>query len=185
MILMRNPMTYFMFAVFATMLYIASDYPPGARFMPFVVGVPALILCALQLVLDLRAAPAAPRDDRSEMEKAEERVSQMTGRRMEFEAAQIAPGVAVSENPTAVADNREFVIWAYIIGFVVGILLFGFYVAVPLFILFYLRTQAQVTWRKGLIYSAVGCAVILGALTWGLKLQLHMGFVTGFLLSRL
>lgn len=183
--LMRNPMTLLMFAVFGTMVYIASDYPPGARFMPFVVGIPALILCALQLLLDLRAAPAPAKDQRSDMEKAEAMVSQMTGRQMEFEAVQLAPGVTVSENPTAVANNREFVIWAFIVGFLVGILLFGYYVAVPLFILFYLRSQAQASWAKAGLYTAIGCLAILGALTWGLKLQLHMGFVTEFLLSRL
>lgn len=183
--IMRNPMTLLMFAVFATMVYVASDYPAGARFMPFVVGIPALILCVLQFALDMRAAPPAQRDDRSDMEKAEALVSQMTGRRMEFEAAQIAPGVTVSENPTAVAENREFVIWAYIVGFIIAILALGFYIAVPLFLLFYLRTEAQLAWRKAVLYMAIGCAIILGALTFGLKLQLHMGFLTELALSRL
>jgi hypothetical protein len=183
--LMRNPMTLFMFAVFATMVYVASDYPAGARFMPYVVGIPALILCVLQFALDMRAPPPAPRDDRSDMEKAEALVSQMTGRRMEFEATQIAPGVTVSENPTAVAENREFVIWGYIIGFLIAILALGFYIAVPLFILFYMRTEAKVSWSKAALYTAIGCAVILGALTFGLKLQLHPGFLTELALSRL
>ena len=183
MIKVRDPMTYFMFAVFATMLYVAFGYPEGARFMPLVVGVPAILLCVLQMVLDQRAAPSAAKDNRSEMEKAEERVSQMTGRQMEFEAAQIAPGVDVVENDDSVSANREFVIWGYIIGFVAGILLLGFNIAVPLFLLFYLRREALCSWTRSAVYSAIGCAFILGGLTWGLKLQLHAGFLTGALLG--
>ena len=183
MIKVRNPMTYFMFAVFAVMLYVAFGYPEGARFMPLVVGVPALLLCVLQMVLDQRAAPSAAKDNRSEMEKAEERVSQMTGRQMEFEAAQIAPGVDVVENDDGVSANREFLIWGYIIGFVAGILLLGFNIAVPLFLLFYLRREALCSWTRSAVYSAIGCAFILGGLTWGLKLQLHAGFLTGALLG--
>ena len=185
MIKVRNPMTYFMFAVFATMIYVAFSYPEGARFMPLVVGVPALLLCILQMVLDQRAEPSAPPDDRSEMAKAEERVSQMTGRRMEFDAAQIAPGVSVVENEADVAATREFVVWGYIIGFVAGILLLGFNIAVPLFLLFYLRREANCSWIRSAIYSAIGCAFILGGLTIGLKLQLHTGFLTSALLGTL
>jgi len=183
MILIRTPMTFVMIAIFATMLYIALGYPEGARFMPLVVGVPALLLCALQLVLDLRAPPKEHRDERSEMEKAEERVSQMTGRRMEFEAANIAPAFTVEENQESEAASRERVIWAYIIAFVAGILLLGYYIAAPLFLLFYLRNEAHCTWRKAATYTAIGSAFILGGLTYGLKLKLHTGFVTGMLLS--
>ena len=185
MIKVRDPMTYFMFAVFAVMVYVAFGYPEGARFMPLVVGAPALLLCVLQMVLDRRAAPKGPKDDRSDMEKAEERVSLMTGRRMEFDAAQIAPGVNVMENEASDAARREFVIWAYIIAFVAGILILGFYIAVPLFLLFYLRFEALCPWTRAALYSAIGCGLLLGGLTLGLKLQLHTGFLTALVLGYL
>ena len=110
MILLRTPMTFVMFAIFATMVYVSFGYPEGARFMPLVVGVPALLLCALQLFLDLRAAPQqteAGKDERSEMQLAEDRVSQMTGRHMEFDAANIAPGFKVEENSASEAAIRS------------------------------------------------------------------------------
>jgi hypothetical protein len=47
-------MTVVMLAIFVTMVGIAFQYPPDARFMPLVVGVPAIALCLLQLGLDLR-----------------------------------------------------------------------------------------------------------------------------------
>lgn len=183
--LTQNPMTYFMIAIFGIMLYVASTYPAEARFMPFVVGVPALLLCFLQLFLDLRATEARARDDRSEMEKAEARVSQMTGRQMEFDAADIAPAFTVSENPTAVVKSRELLIWGYLLAFMGGILLFGFYVAVPVFLLAYLYKEAGFHLARAALFSAIGSGVMLGALTWGLKLQLHAGFATSALLERL
>lgn len=183
--LTQNPMTYFMIAIFGIMLYVASTYPPEARFMPLVLGIPALLLCFLQLFLDLRATNTKTRDDRSEMEKAEARVSQMTGRQMEFEAADIAPAFTVSENPTAVVRSRELLIWGYLLAFIGGILVFGFYVSVPAFLLVYLYKEAKFSIARAAIFSVIGSGVMLGALTWGLKLQLHSGFATSALLDRL
>ncbi len=183
--LAQNPMTYFMIVIFGVMLYVASTYPADARFMPFVVGIPALLLCFLQLFLDLRATDAGKRDNRSEMEKAEERVSQMTGRKMEFEAADIAPAFTVSENPTAVVKSRELLIWGYLLAFMGGILIFGFYVSVPVFLLVYLYKEAGFKFARAVMFSVIGSGVMLGALTWGLKLQLHAGFATSALIERL
>ena len=65
--LSRSVMTLAMLGIFVVLVFIASGYPPNARFMPFVVGVPAIGLCILQLVLDQRgrrttldAGPPAP-----------------------------------------------------------------------------------------------------------------------------
>ena len=180
MILLRTPMTFVMFAIFATMVYVSFGYPEGARFMPLVVGVPALLLCALQLFLDLRAAPQqteAGKDERSEMQLAEDRVSQMTGRHMEFDAANIAPGFKVEENSASEAAKREKVVWAYIAGFVAAILAFGYYIAAPLFLFFYLRGEAQCSLKKAALYAAIGSAIILGGLNFGLKLKLFTGLL--------
>jgi hypothetical protein len=117
------------------------------------------------------------------MEKSEEKVAQMTRPQVEFDASHIHPGLSISENPSGVARNREFIIWGFILAFVASILLFGYYVAVPLFILLYLRTQAEFTWGRALRFTLIGCGIILGALTWGLKLQLHDGFITSALRS--
>ena len=35
------------------MVGVASTYPPGARFMPFTIGIPAIALCLLQLALEV------------------------------------------------------------------------------------------------------------------------------------
>ena len=181
----RNPMTFVMLAIFTVMVAIASTYPAGARFMPFVVGIPAILLCLLQIWLDIRAAKEAerPRDRRSEMEIAEERMSQMTGRHMTFEAAHMAPEITVSENPTGIAESREFVIWIYILTLVAGILFFGYAVSIPIFILLFLRWEAKCSWAKAAIYAGAGSSILLFVFTYVLKFQLHKGFITERLLD--
>jgi hypothetical protein len=155
----KNPMTFVMLAIFVVMVAIATTYPAGARFMPFVVGIPAIMLCLLQIVLDLRAGKQAegPKDHRSEMEIAQERMSRMTGRQMTFEAVNIAPEITVSENPTGIAESREFIIWIYVL---------------------FLRWEAKCSWLKAALYSGIGSSALMFIFTYVLKFQLHKGFIT-------
>jgi hypothetical protein len=186
MSLLRNsPMTLVMLAIFVTMVVIATGYPTGASFMPFVVGIPAILLCLLQLVLDARAAQQKeePRDTRNEFEIAQERVARMTGRDVTFEAAHMAPEIKVLENPTGVAHSREFIIWVYILALVAGILFFGYFVTVPLFILLFLRWEAGCSWLKAAVYAGVGSGALLLTFSYLLKFQLHPGFLTDRVLS--
>lgn len=44
----------FMLAVFAAMSAIAFTYPPDSRLLPLVVGVPGIVLCTVQFLVDLR-----------------------------------------------------------------------------------------------------------------------------------
>ena len=176
----KNPMTFVMLAIFVVMVAIASTYPAGARFMPFVVGIPAIILCLLQILVDMRASKetAGSKDSRSEMEIAQERMSQMTGRQMTFEAANLAPAITVSENPTGVAESREFIIWIYVLALVAGILFFGYTATIPVFILLFLRWEAKCSWLKAALYSGIGSSALLFIFNYVLKFQLHMGFIT-------
>ncbi len=71
----RSLLTLMMLAIFAAAVGIALTLPSKAAFMPFLVGVPGTLLCAGQLVLDLRrggaiaaAKPRAPDEGRSEAE---------------------------------------------------------------------------------------------------------------------
>jgi hypothetical protein len=176
----KNPMAFVMLAIFVVMVAIATTYPAGARFMPFVVGIPAIMLCLLQIVLDLRASKQAedPKDHRSEMEIAQERMSRMTGRQMTFEAVNIAPEITVSENPTGIAESREFIIWIYVLALVAGILFFGYAATIPVFILLFLRWEAKCSWLKAALYSGIGSSALMFIFTYVLKFQLHKGFIT-------
>ena len=41
----NSVMTIVMLAIFVTMVAVSSSYPEGARFMPFVIGIPGIVLC--------------------------------------------------------------------------------------------------------------------------------------------
>jgi hypothetical protein len=61
--------TVAMLAIFSTMVAVASTYPAGARFMPYVIGIPSIGLCLLQLAADIRRsrrAPVAPAETNDE-----------------------------------------------------------------------------------------------------------------------
>ena len=56
-------MTILMLTIFVVMVGISSTYPEGARFMTFVVGIPAIAICLLQLALDLYRRRAVESED--------------------------------------------------------------------------------------------------------------------------
>ena len=182
MAIVRSPMTLVMLVIFTLMVAVASTYPADARFMPFVVGIPAIMLCVLQLFLDWRTKETeAISDNRSEMEKAEERVSKMVGHKVDFEVAKEAPDVTIIENSDEVARDREFIIWAYVLAFVGGILVFGFWLAIPIFIAIFLNREAQYSIQKAALYALMGGGIMFAIFSYGLKLRLHTGFIMDWL----
>jgi hypothetical protein len=56
----------FLLAGFAGMTLVSLTYPPDSRLLPIVVGIPATLLCAGQLVADLRAQRGARPTNRRE-----------------------------------------------------------------------------------------------------------------------
>lgn len=45
-----------MLAIFAAMVAMASTYPVDSRFLPFVIGIPGTVLCAVQLAIEIAEA---------------------------------------------------------------------------------------------------------------------------------
>ncbi len=56
----RTITTLVMLAIFAGASVLALDLPAKARFFPLLIGIPGALLCAWQLVLDLRRASDPP-----------------------------------------------------------------------------------------------------------------------------
>lgn len=50
-----------MLAIFAGMVLYAFTFPPDARFLPWVIGIPGLLFCIGQLAMELRAQAPEPR----------------------------------------------------------------------------------------------------------------------------
>ena len=144
-------MTVVMLSVFVVMVGIAAQYPPDARFMPFVVGIPAIALCLLQLALDVRGLLGVK-----------------------------APAPADGGGRTL---RREIVLWSYFVGVIGGILLFGFLLTIPVFLVAFLRHWAQASWRFALGLTAAASVVLYWVFVQGLGVALHPGFVTEYLLG--
>lgn len=174
-------MNFVMLAIFVAMVAVASSYPAQSRFMPFVVGFPAIVLCLLQIFLDVRAARRQKPeivDTRSEFERAEAEVSRLTGRHLEFEVAHALPPAA--EAPAVQTDTvrREIILWAYFLGLIAGVLLFGFWITLPVFITAFLRQQAELRWPRSLILGIASTAILYVVFERTLHVSLHPGFIT-------
>jgi hypothetical protein len=87
------------------------------------------------------------------------------------------PGEPTGEATGDVAARRSMLALAWILGFFAAILLFGFLVAVPVFLLAYLKLQA----REGWLFSLVFTAVIWGAFYGLFDYLLHLPFASGWL----
>lgn len=181
-------MSVVMLAIFVVMVGITTQYPPQARFMPLVIGIPGIGLCLLQLFLELREGrkpkTSEPADTRSEFQKTEEEVTRMVGHKMDFEIAHEKLQVVRNDLPEAGETRREILLWASFIGLVTGLILFGFWLTIPVFLAVFLRCYAEESWRFSLILSAAATTLLLLVFEKGLAVVLHGGFITEYLLDR-
>jgi len=181
-------MSAVMLAIFVVMVSIATQYPPQARFMPLVVGIPGIALCLIQLFIEFRERRqlrgGGSSDTRSEFEKAQVEVARMVGHKMDFAMAQEKLQAAHSELPRSGETRREIILWATFIGLVAGLILFGFWLTIPVFLALFLRCYAQESWRFSLALSATATILLYFIFAKGLKVILHGGFITEYLLDR-
>lgn len=185
----KYTMTFVMLSIFVVMVGIASRYPPDARFMPFLIGIPAIALCLLQLFLDMRdsnrAGAAVSKDTRSEIEKAQEEIARIAGRKIDFESAPQQLATVERTADPAELRRREIILWAYFVGLVGGVLLFGFLLTLPVFLAIFLRGWAKTSWRFALALAAAASIVLYAIFIQGLRVVPHTGFVIEYVLERL
>jgi hypothetical protein len=172
-------MTVVMLVIFTVMVSISSSYPPGARFMTFVVGIPAIGLCLLQLTIDYRDRRRLNADGRSETDKLEDHAAQIVGHPVHVEFSMPVVHEELSPEET---QRREIIIWSYILGLIGGILLFGFHVSVPVFLITFLRFQAEATWRLAIMLTAAASVFLYVMFEHVFRMALHEGFITERLL---
>ena len=179
----RFVMTVLMLAIFSVMVAVASRYPAGARFMVFVVGFPAIALCLLQLVLDLREwrieAARAGVGESVRVSADASGVPVDPSLQMQMNA----DGLAVEYTPEVV--RKEMIVWGYIFALIGSILLFGFYITVPIFLVVFLRFYAKARWRMAILLPAAVSVFLYVMLGYVFRMTLHNGFVTEYLLDRI
>ncbi|MDF1635370.1 tripartite tricarboxylate transporter TctB family protein [Mycoplana sp. MJR14] len=162
-------LTIIMLVFFSVMVGLAMEFPAKARFMPLIVGVPAIVLCLVQLAIDLFHSPKSAFHGAPRAGIAHE----VPG--MEPELPEFGPHTV----------SQEITMWIYFVAFVAGILAFGFYVSIPILLVTFLRRQAEASWRMTLSLAVAAPLVLylmFGAL---LHIQLFSGFVTPRLLTLL
>lgn len=184
----KNGMTLFMLALFVVMVGMATQFPEQSRFMPFVVGIPGILLCLVQLFLDWRAGdrrtPADPVDLRNEFERAQQNISGMTGKPVQFDMAQERLEVVASEVQEG-ERRRELVLWGALIALVASVILLGFWITIPAFLLLFLRYFARKNWVFSASLAAIGTVVLYLLFQKGLGVILHSGYLTALILELL
>ena len=121
------------------MVFYAATFPADARFLPWVIGIPGLIFCIGQLVLELTRGKSEARP------------------RLEI--------------------RRELVMFGWFVGFIVGILLFGFVYAGPVLVALYLWFDWNEKPLTVLISALVAFAIFYGIFEWALELRLYGGLL--------
>ncbi len=132
--------TLVMLSVFIIGVYTAAEWQIQARLFPWVIGIPALIMCVLQLFGDFfRRATAKEDDVRGAMDLPVDR-----------------------SVPTAEVVKRAINSFGWVLGLFATIWLIGFVVAVPLFVLLYLTIQGREKPWLAVAYSVAMLTLILG-----------------------
>lgn len=119
--------TVFMILFLAGVVWSASDFTHQARFFPWAIGIPALILTVFQLVI----------------ETVRVRRRETTGEEEDEGIVDLAVDRSV---PLRTVALRAGELAGWIVGYFVAILVFGFIVASPVFVLLYLVLRSQARW---------------------------------------
>ncbi len=163
-------MSLVMLAIFAGMVAMAATYPPETRFLPFVIGIPGIVLALIQVateIVDARraAAPAAA----------------APARRATLRETTAAKAEAILEPPADV--RREIVLLAYLVGLAAAILMLGFWLAIPLFVIAFLRFRERETWTLTLTLTASAWVVLYLVFDSVLGIIVHEGFLTEYVIG--
>lgn len=144
-----------MLALFSGACLLALELPSKAAFMPLLIGIPGVILCLAQLVLDIvRQGKAAP----------------------PVEAAE-----ATEQTGDPAKSELEMFLW--LIEFTIALLMFGFVVGGPLSVLLFVRFSSKDSWLNAFFAGAGTLVVLHGVFIWLLELTLFRGFVIEYLFS--
>ena len=143
-------------AVAAYAIHSALPWTFKAALFPLSVSIPLIILAAAQLLWDL------------------------------FGRAETANGPALdmefADNVTPdVARHRATTIFLWVAGFILLVFLLGFPIAVPIFILSYLRLQSKVGWWQSISLTAAAWGFFYGVFQRLIQLPFEAGLVQNWL----
>jgi len=167
-------LTVLMLVIFVSMVGMSFGFPAKARFMPLVVGIPGIVFCLIQLALDLRAQKAGVSAPAHHV-VLPAGVSADADIHLDSELPEFGPHTVRTEITT----------WIFFVAFIAGLVLFGFYVAVPIMLLTFLRTQAEASWKFSVTMAVVATLVLYLMFDQLLGIQLFAGFGSTWILHSL
>lgn len=146
--------TLAMLSLFGGASLLSLGLPGKAAFMPLLIGIPGVLLCAAQLILDIRESRAATQ---------------------RVEGRDTAPAGA-SESPDH-AGRTELEMFFWLGLFTALLLVFGFVVGGPVAVLLFVHFEKKNNWLNALFAAAGTFAVLFGIFIWMLELTLFRGFL--------
>ena len=183
----RTLLSVAMFGIFSVMVGVASTYPWQAAMLPVVIGVPGIALAAVQIVLDIRSYHRAEgkMDPRTAFEIYMDEINQGTKGQVQMDLGTKELTTLV-EDPSTVGrsrSQRERLLWAYFYGLVLVVLVFGFWIGVPAFLITFLRYYARESWRLTAILTLACWVSMYVLLVVVLQQVLFEGFLTGYVMA--
>ncbi len=140
----------------AFLIYVSMGYNQLARLVPLVVLVPGLIAALIQFGLEIRAA-FAPKKEGSAEESSDEGTSAKLHPQEKF--------------------RRELVGIGWLLAFFVMIAVLGQVIAIPLFVLIFMRFFGRESWRLSIAFAVLCWAFAYGIFVWGLRNELYPGLL--------
>ena len=162
-----NDRTLFTLAVFALVLVflvLSLDYQPRARLVPLIIAVPTLLLTLLQLLIDM--VPAVSR--RFSFLQEYDLFGFDTGRAAE-------PSEKTGPSPNVYRRELNFASWLLLLMALIYFL--GYLVAIPLFLILFLRLRSSESWLMTLSITAVTWAFVYVVFIVIMGAPLHQGVV--------
>ena len=127
----------------------------GARLVPLIVGVPTLVGLVFQLIFDL--FPGSRDMLMSKLGRASSSERLIGADDAESGAQTLSPDAARETRPER---KRELVLAAWVVGFFILSLIFGFVVSVPIALFFFLKVLNRDSWRFSITVTVVTWATI-------------------------
>ncbi len=180
-----------MLIFFSVMVGIATTYPWLAGMLPVVIGVPGILLSLLQLIIDMRDFHRAEGkiDPRTAFEIYMDEITEHTKGQVKMEiSGEKKELTTLVEDPSVVGrtrGQREFLLWCYFFGLVLLVLLFGFWIGIPVFLVAFLRFYARESWKLTAILTLAAWASMYLLLAVLLEQVLLEGFNSGFIMENI
>ena len=133
--------TFSFFIFLLTLLITATNYNSKASFVPFIIGIPTLLLIIVELI----------RDQSRQFSKFFETDLFNSRKKQSLDVEASEP-----QNKR----SKEFKAFMTVFCAALLVMLTGFLIATPIFVFFYILIFAQESWKKSLLFAAGTWAII-------------------------